>query len=672
MEYDENVSPTPEDTPIQHGGTPEGNITPSSVVDLTNNQFYAVSSQIGDSKSTTSSIRTQEIVFGVDKSFMMTPDPRKKTMELLDKELVDFFDRLVPDVDKLSDTPHEIFEGMASQQIRSWLGFQLMGDEIIDDMTKPHRHAPIPLSSNSVRTIRLIKQWIDERFDKEDPDADVSKAYYGDEFIKYVRSINKLKRDGIQQTMQTTSTPISKGPSSFKSIGEKKYEAWNRSSGRRTKASFEILKTDDQYRMWKPLFNAKIAHQKLSYVMDPSYDPSLLTCSYDKELWKEQTAYLWTIMLFVFKNPLGRSCITQHMDTKDPRSVFFTHHRLQEESPAKSFNTSIHLTALNEMNIKGFQGSRVDFIATWFEELRQLNELSTETLSYTMTKGLLLKALQGDPKLPDVFTTLIDTNNKATDIEVLRTTLLHQASLYDGKDKFLKTTIKAHYLTTNSGMELPLVVNRAIRGTPNPEARLSDDIFSTLDPADKQAWRQLPETTRIKFARLMHVQQRAPQADRSVYQHDTEYYTSDNNTTHSDITTDDSTLAQSVRNIIALAASTGTSKGTSFTNNVPIVTSKSPKSPASSMQSTSTPKSALKNNGKTPLLRSSIDPAHPSAILASKPIELYDKEGTYFGYTNPKSSSSSTIDLNFHRWYTQADEAIDNGDTEFISPLVEY
>ena len=105
------------------------------------------------------------------------------------------------------------------------------------------------------------------------------------------------------------------------------------------------------------------------------------------------------------------------MHDSDHRAVFFEHAELQETSPAKAYNTGRYLTSLQGMSLSGFQGSRVDFIATWFEELRRLNELSSESLSYDMTKGLLLKAIQDDPKLPDVFPTLTPTRHREADIE---------------------------------------------------------------------------------------------------------------------------------------------------------------------------------------------------------------------------------------------------------------
>ena len=93
----------------------------------------------------------------------------------------------------------------------------------------------------------------------------------------------------------------------------------------------------------------------------------------------------------------------------------------------------MYLDALKSLSITAFQGTRVGFIATWFE-------LLADSLSYEMTKGLLLKSLQGDDDLPDMFTTLQETKNKEADIEMLRMKLQNKASLQDGKDTYNKGT----------------------------------------------------------------------------------------------------------------------------------------------------------------------------------------------------------------------------------------
>ena len=156
--------------------------------------------------------------------------------------------------------------------------------------------------------------------------------------------------------------------------------------------------------------------------------------------------------------------------------------------------------------------------------------------------------------------------------------------------------------------------------------------------------------TRIKFARLMQSQHKTP--ERRIYQH--EYDTA---SIESKITNDDSTIVHNIWQVLAHAATT---KAHSSTSSVTPPISKFQNLPPSSLKTTTpSTKSAMKSTSKTTALRSSMDPAHPASLLATKPIELYDKVGTYYGHVNPK-----LINLNLHRWYTNDDEIKDSKTNE--------
>ena len=560
------------------------------------------------------------------------------------------FGRLLEDlfeeVDLNDNKPHEILQGLSMHGIKTWNSFIRMGDDDVASMTKPSRHNPIPVSTHTIRMVGFLKQMIWDNMESGDPDAKKMSNYNKTDFDTYVDDQNLRKRNKVQYSVNHTGIPALT-PTQSKSSGEKKYESWSRAIGKRSKTSFEQLHKDDNYLTWKPTFEAELAHQKLSHILDPKFDPSTLTCSYEKELHKEQLAYLWTVILHVLKNPLGQTCITKQMKNRDARLAYFEHCDLQDQSPARSFSTSIYLSRLSDSNIGSFNGSRVEFIANWFEQLRQLNEVSRDVLNYDMTKGLLLKALQGDSKLPDVFTELQESGDKTIDLDTMRTTLLHKGALYDEKDKYLKTG-KSNSINSTEflpSQDLSLLIHRANhesngnRGPPNPEARLPDAIFNSLDPNDRSAWRQLPEETRIKFSRLMQSKQPPSTPDRRAYAHG---FTPINGaqSQHSDLT-DDASIVHSIRQIFATATGTGSH---SSANSRPASILKSP------TQSTKTPNSSSNNSKSHNPLLSDLDPAHPAVILADKKVDLYDKSGTHHGHIN----------LNMHRWYTNEDDQLDS------------
>jgi hypothetical protein len=102
---------------------------------------------------------------------------------------------------------------------------------------------------------------------------------------------------------------------------------------------FDILKDDTHYSTWKQAFEAEIDHQKMSRAIDQNFDETTLTCSFEKQLWKEQKTYLWTILLTVWKNLLGKACISDLIKSKEAQKAYIKHNELQEMAPGKIYDT---------------------------------------------------------------------------------------------------------------------------------------------------------------------------------------------------------------------------------------------------------------------------------------------------------------------------------------------
>ena len=110
----------------------------------------------------------------------------------------------------------------------------------------------------------------------------------GKVFDDYTDDINLKKKTYASYKVSTSGLPAFTGSSS-KTRGEKRYEAQTRKTPDNNK--FDILKEDKHYNIWKPGFEAELSYQKLSRVIDPTFDPTCLTCSFENELWNEQKAY---------------------------------------------------------------------------------------------------------------------------------------------------------------------------------------------------------------------------------------------------------------------------------------------------------------------------------------------------------------------------------------------
>ena len=191
-----------------------------------------------------------------------------------------------------------------------------MSEEDIPWILTHISNTDIPLSAQSTRAISGILHMVWTNIKTKTPNARLASTYTEDMLDDYIEDMRDKKKTNTAYNTLTSGIPSFTSPAtSTKSIGEKRYEAWNRKTPDKTK--FDVLTEDKHYNKWKPNFEAELAHQKLSRVIDPNFDPSVLTCSYEKELWKDQQAYFWTVMLHVFQNPLGKTCITDRMKDKD-------------------------------------------------------------------------------------------------------------------------------------------------------------------------------------------------------------------------------------------------------------------------------------------------------------------------------------------------------------------
>lgn len=602
----------------------------------------------GPNKGKSSSTDKKAIVTPIknDNRFMtLDPDNFPEAAAEEEDESFSFdndFGKLLEDVYsevKLSSRyTHEIVHGLTSGEIGSWESFLNLCDEDLDMLTKPSRSKPVPISPISRRRLRNLHSMVMENIQENGAQARDIHLYNKEVFNSYCERINLQKRQGLANSAKQNNLPIITS-SPIKSPGEKNYETWSRTCSKKTKDAFETLKEDDQYVVWKPSFTAELEHQKLSHILDPEYNPDAITCSFEKEMVKEQIAYIWTVILYVFKNPLGRACVSEHMDTRNARQAYFDHEKLQDQSPARAFSISIYLNHLTQLSLKGHSGTASDFLATWFEELRKLNEVSKDSLNYDMTKGLLLKAVQGNKELSDEIAVLEDTGQKSLNLAQLKTKLLSKASLYDRQSTYLKlgklskTKTLAHIIEDDTDHDQQWEINKT-RRTPNPEARLPEEIFKSFDNQTKADWRNIPEGTRIELSKLISGRQFTQAPERKIYAHEVDTYSND---TTSEITDDHFLVNRSsVRNKSDDTRTTQTSETTS-----------------------------TKKSGELPR-RSELDPAHPSRLLAQKPTSVYNSDKQRLGYINKAHSCV------YHNWYTIEDEKLDSAQSDNIPTTITY
>ena len=243
-------------------------------------------------------------------------DTRKPPPKPPEPSLEQFMMNLFPMIDK----QHEILEGLQRGAIYDFFEFSTMSETDITGLTKIIHSKPEPLGNMSTRRLISLSRMITLAQINNIPDSHLASSYTRGDLGMFMKDENDNKRAFVAYTTSNTMTPSFTPGTPSKSPGEKRYEAWTRRKS--DKAAFDILKEDKHYSTWKQAFEAEIDHQKMSRAIDPNFDETTLTCSFERQLWKEQKAYLWTILLTVWKNPLGKACISDFIKSKEAQKAY--------------------------------------------------------------------------------------------------------------------------------------------------------------------------------------------------------------------------------------------------------------------------------------------------------------------------------------------------------------
>lgn len=172
-------------------------------------------------------------------------------------------------------------------------------------------------------------------------------------------------------------------------------------------------------------------------------------------------------------------------------------------------------------------------------------------------------------------------------------------------------------------------INRTIA---SPESRMPYDLFRAMEPSHRSDWTKIPETLRKVLVKLLPKATK-PGGTRSAYGHEfipaSAYNldTQDGSAVISDLSVASHTL-QNIQDLLVKASKHSGAK-------------------SKADHTASTAKSGNTNSTK-PLL-SNMSPVHPTAIMADKPLQLLDKNGTFQGTIN-----KSTYRMNFHKWGADA------------------
>ena len=444
---------------------------------------------------------------------MELSDNKKRKPLITDPSLLHVLSMVFDDLDINSRTPHSVIKALHCGEIKSWENFIWAHDDAIDELMVPNRNKDTPLAKHSRNVLLDLKDLIHENIKNGESRAIDAQFYTRNKFHEHALQLNATRRSNLGQSTQASGTSSTKR-NSGKSQGEREYDYWIKSSGKRSKESFDILKADELYITWKSKFDAEIASQNLTNLIDKDFNPPTDTdCPFERKLYKEQNTYFWTVLQRCFANPLGLSCLLPHLKDRDARAAYFEHERLQAESPARKFYSAIHLNQLQQLSLSGYKGTRVGFITTWFTKLHEFHEVLQANVDYQLVKVMLIAALDSEEAMTKPFLHLKDTGNDALDLDVMRNTIQAQASLLDGREAYLKpgSTRKAHVtdLQAHQGNNTPatsidaeFLMNKSTQSRAS-EIRLPHDVYSVMTPQEREEWQGMSDGARMHIVKAI-------------------------------------------------------------------------------------------------------------------------------------------------------------------------
>ena len=416
----------------------------------------------------------------------------KNIKYIMDKDLEDFLRDCFGVRDE--DKDNEILQSLHYDGITSWVRFRRLHPDMVESLTKNANRSRVQISKSARMELCVMIQFIRERIDTGYPEAKDIRTYDAEEFEEYLDQHYRTKQ--LNAVTQGISVPNNyTGGYKSKSKTEKALDNWEKK--KHDKSNYEILRDDSKYKIWKETFVAEIKVQGLSRMISPTFNKQQLQDQFDRELYEKQSDYLWTVLLYALKNPIAEVILGKHRDNSDARTAFLALDNQMQGNVAQMYSVSDLSDTLRDLHISKYNGSRVQFVADWFELLRRLNKVADkeDRLSYVHVRSQLMRAINTDRDLTNSFTELKDEPDRDLATSKLMSHILEKAMLYDGRDHTAtsKDTKNMNAMLHKIGIEDDDIIRINQRRVTPEDCKLPDIIYSKFTREDKIQWHSISD-----------------------------------------------------------------------------------------------------------------------------------------------------------------------------------
>ena len=310
-------------------------------------------------------------------------------------------DTTIDSVDTTASPPDEIAEGLQLLGVHTWDDFINLDEAHLSTLQKKANHKLVDISTVAKDKIINLHDLILDSESNGVSDWDDPAWCTWDLHRQHVRVMQRGQQQNVKQHLKCPSGGGSSfghahtGPGKSPAlVTEKECNAWQRC--RASKDSFPILKDDLNHSVWKRDFEAKLKAQKSDRVVAIDFDPHALQESCNIKSCKQQNAHLWTVLLQVLIDDMGRLCVSDHSETRDARQAFLDHQQQQETSECREHSAGALLTDLTTFHLSNHRGTGMSFITEWFAKHQVLNEVAGCTCGCKFVRSVPQPALQSD------------------------------------------------------------------------------------------------------------------------------------------------------------------------------------------------------------------------------------------------------------------------------------
>ena len=215
------------------------------------------------------------------------------------------------------------------------------------------------------------------------------------DYMEFCLNIFNPDMDTGSVIQSPSKSPFNPSPSPSSNVKVRKADLAHefRKGVKRDKSHYTVLKDEKHWDEWKRQTIATIYAHGCENIISSSYNP---VTAEDILLFQEQQKYMFDVLTFILRTPMGKHFVRQHENTRDAQSVWRDYINHMRTSTKADIELEDLLTSLTSLRISpNFRGNTEGFLLDWLDKIRRYEELTPKSTWFPdpMKKAMLQNAV---------------------------------------------------------------------------------------------------------------------------------------------------------------------------------------------------------------------------------------------------------------------------------------